>query len=424
MIKRLKRQSEFSRNVVTLMTGTTIAQAIPIAISPILTRVFTPSDFGVLALFVAITSVISVISTLRYELAIVQPRDDEDAAALVVLSVIVATVISLLSLILIYGFNAELQSCLGNSEVGPWLYLVPLSVFFNGLYQALNYWKTRERLFKLIAISKVNQGASTALVQVSTGLNAVGSAGLIWGHILGQLLAVLTLLNNALSDDQKKFMSVSYRKIKDNAIRYQKMPKYSTFGALTDKLSVQMPVLVITRFYDVAQTGMFSLTFRVLSLPMSLISGALSQVLFQKISLINHESPDLVREAILRLFFILLAMMIPFVGFVWLFGEDLFAIVFGEPWRQAGAMATVLVIAVAIRFSVSPLSAVLALDHNIKIGVLWQFIYFVTITTTLFYFSSFPIADFIYAFVVHEVVLYLIYLFLILKGSASLRVNE
>lgn len=424
MINRLKPKSEFSRNVLTLMTGTTIAQAIPIAITPILTRLYTPEDFGVLALFVAISSIVAVIATLRYELAIVQPHSDEDAAALVVLSATIATFISLLSLIIIHALNAELQLWLGNPEVGIWLYLLPVSVFLTGLYQSLNYWHTRKKQFKSIAISKVNQGVGTASVQVGTGLGSIGSAGLIWGYIVGQLIALIILIKKSLTDDIKQFRGVTYEQIKLNAIRYQKMPKYSTWGALADNLSLQMPVLVISKFYDMAQTGLFSLTFRVLSLPMSLVSSALSQVLFQKISKMHHDSPNQIKAAILKLFFLLLAMMVPFIGFIWLFGEDVFALVFGEPWREAGAMAATLVLAVAIRFAVSPLSAVLALEHNIKLGVLWQFIYLFTITITLFYFSSFSIPTLLYAFVVHEISLYLLYLLFILKGTTYIAVNK
>jgi O-antigen/teichoic acid export membrane protein len=137
----------------------------------------------------------------------------------------------------------------------------------------------------------------------------------------------------------------------------------------------------------------------------------------------HHDSPSKIKAVILKLFFILLVIMIPFIGFIGLFGEDLFVIVFGESWRVAGEMAAILVVAVAIRFAVSPLSSVLALDHNVKIGVLWQFIYLITITTTLFYFSSFSIDSLLYAFVVHEVLLYLLYLLLILKSFTYLKVN-
>ena len=89
MIQRLKPKSEFSKNVLTLMTGTTIAQAIPIAISPILTRIYTPEDFGVLALFVAITSIFGSIANGRYELAIMLPKKDENAINIFALGLII-----------------------------------------------------------------------------------------------------------------------------------------------------------------------------------------------------------------------------------------------------------------------------------------------------------------------------------------------
>jgi len=423
MLKRLKFKSEFSRNILTLMTGTTVAQAIPIAISPILTRIFEPTEFGILALFVSITSIIAVIATLRYELAIVQPHSDKDAVAIVVLSVGITSIVTLFSLIIIHIFNGDLQSWLGNVEIGLWLYLVPLSVFITGTYRSLSYWNTRKKLFKSVAISKVNQSVGTAAVQVSFGLSGIGSVGLIWGYLLGYLIALLTLIKKSLIDDKKMFINVKYENIKRNAIAYKKMPKYSTFGALADSISLQMPILVISKFYDLMQTGIFSLVFRVLNLPLSFVSVALSQVLLQKIARMHHESPKQIKLIILKLFFLLLAMMIPFISLIWMCGEDLFAFVFGEAWREAGEMAAVLVFAVAIRFATSPLSVVMALDHNVKLGALWQFTYFLTITFTLFYFSSFDIKVLLFAFVAHEILLYTLYLFIILKGSASKRAN-
>jgi O-antigen/teichoic acid export membrane protein len=95
LIKKLKPKSEFSRNVLTLMTGTTIAQAIPIAISPILTRIYTPEDFGVFALYMAIAAIISVVSTGRYEMAIMLPKRNEDVNAIVKLILILLSSISI-----------------------------------------------------------------------------------------------------------------------------------------------------------------------------------------------------------------------------------------------------------------------------------------------------------------------------------------
>ncbi|MOA43651.1 hypothetical protein D3C78_1658230 [compost metagenome] len=102
-------------------------------------------------------------------------------------------------------------------------------------------------------------------------------------------------------------------------------------------------------------------------------------------------------------------------------GPDLFALVFGETWRKAGEYATVLIFAVAIRFAVSPLSTVLAMDHNIKIGTLWQMIYFVTITSTLYIFRNAGMETFLLAFTLHEVALYSLYLGFIIFGAKRHR---
>ena len=130
MLKRFKPKSEFNRNILTLMTGTTIAQAIPIAISPILTRIYTPEDFGIFAIFLAITLIIGSIANGRYELAIMIPKKDEDAINIFALGFIITTSISLLLLVLVLIFQKYFIFLLKNEEIGVWLYFVPISVFF------------------------------------------------------------------------------------------------------------------------------------------------------------------------------------------------------------------------------------------------------------------------------------------------------
>ena len=131
-------KSEFNRNVLTLMTGTTIAQAIPIAITPILTRIYTPEDFGVFALFMAIASIFGTIVNGRYELAIMLPRKNEDAINIFALGFIIAFVISLILLILVLVFNNYFVNLLGNKEIGVWLFFMPITVFLVGLWKLLN----------------------------------------------------------------------------------------------------------------------------------------------------------------------------------------------------------------------------------------------------------------------------------------------
>lgn len=423
MLKALRAvkngKNDFLRNVLTLMTGTTLAQAIPIAAMPLLTRLYTPEDFGVLALYMSLAGMISVIITARYEVAVMLPERDEDAASLVTLSVCIASAISLVLLVVVSLFNDDIQALLNNKAIGPWLYLLPITVFVTGMWQALNYWNNRSKKFKRLAVSRVTQGGGMTLAQLA--LTGLSTGGLVLGYLVGQVGGLMVFLTKTWREDRAVLSRVSLATMLENARRYSKFPKYSTFGALLDNAAVQMPVLMLSKFYDTHIVGVFSLTFRALNLPMSLIATSFSQVLFQRFVVLQRENPARLAPFVLKLFFGLLGLMVPLVAFVWVVGPDLFALVFGETWRQAGEYATVLIFAVAIRFAVSPLSTVLAMDHNIKIGTLWQMIYFVTITTTLYFFRNAGMDTFLLAFTLHEVALYSLYLGFIIFGAKRHR---
>ncbi|HDI3196790.1 TPA: oligosaccharide flippase family protein [Vibrio cholerae] len=408
----------FSKNVLTLMTGTGIAQAIPIAIIPILTRMFSPEDFGLLALYAACVSILGVVATGRYEIAIMLPKDDEDARLLLQLSMLVALFFSFLISIPISIWNAQIARFLGNENIAVWLYLVPVSVLFTGIYQALTYWNNRQKKFINTAVSRVNQSLFQGFSQTSLGFLQV-SGGLICGQFVGIVSGLIYLLKK--DRNYKSLIRKSkINSIQKQGIKYHKFPTYGVWGALCDAGAVQMPVILLTKFYSNSVTGMFSLTFRVLNMPTSIISSAIAQVLFQKVVEISQTEPEKLNLYIIKMFLLLFIIYLPAVPVLFIWGESLFSIIFGNEWSQAGVYAGYLVIAVAVRFAVSPLSAVLGLEQNIKMGVLWQVLYLCTISVTLYFSSSLSIEEFLIAFVVHEVVLYLIYLFLILKGTKKI----
>ncbi|MCD6678655.1 lipopolysaccharide biosynthesis protein [Vibrio cholerae] len=408
----------FSKNVLTLMTGTGIAQAIPIAIIPILTRMFSPEDFGLLALYAACVSILGVVATGRYEIAIMLPKDDEDARLLLQLSMLVALFFSFLISIPISIWNAQIARFLGNEDIAVWLYLVPVSVLFTGIYQALTYWNNRQKKFINTAVSRVNQSLFQGFAQTLLGFLQV-SGGLICGQFVGIISGSIYLLKK--DRNYKSLIRKSkINSIQKQGIKYHKFPTYGVWGALCDAGAVQMPVILLTKFYSNSVTGMFSLTFRVLNMPTSIISSAIAQVLFQKVVEISQTEPEKLNLYIIKMFLLLFIIYLPAVPVLFIWGESLFSIIFGNEWSQAGVYAGYLVIAVAVRFAVSPLSAVLGLEQNIKMGVLWQVLYLCTISVTLYFSSSLSIEEFLIAFVVHEVVLYLIYLFLILKGTKEI----
>lgn len=400
------------------MIGTTIAQAIPIAISPILTRIYTPEDFGVFALYIAIASIVAVVSTLRYELAIMLPQEESDAANIVVLSILIAFGTSLLILALVFFFNTPITNLLGNPQISNWLYFIPLTVLLTGIYQSLNYWSNRKKHYVRLATSRVIQGSITATANLGMGLGGMRASGLVLGGVVGQSAAVVALARMILREDEAHFSKTSVLGCYALARKYSKFPRYSTWGALLDNASLQMPIFILSKFFQVDVVGFFGFTFKVLNLPMALIGGSISQVFFQKMS--RAESSD-VYAYVLEMLSRLALIILPFVLFFFFFGEIIFAFIFGENWRVAGTFAHILIFAVAIRFVVSPLSVIMLLDQHITTGTLWQTIYFITIVSTLLLASSLDIITFLKVFVIHELSLYLLYLYFILNSARKMR---
>ena len=400
------------RNALTLITGTSIAQAIPIAFVPVLTRLYSPEDFGLFALFIAIISILGVMATARYEVAIMLPERDTDAANIAVLAASIGLVLSLLIFIIVLLASEQIASLLGNSEIAPWLFLAPISVAVIGVYQSANAWATRRKYFNNITVSRITESGATASIQVTLS-HFFLTGGLVIGSVLGKLLACGVLLRRICHRDRKLIMGANKILMLENAIKYSAFPKYSVVGAFFDTAAQQLPVLFISRFYNSTTTGHFSLTFRVLSLPITLVSSAIGQVLFQRITELQRNNPDALRGFILGVFALLLLLISPIIPVLWFYSGPLFSFVFGDQWAPAGQMASIMGVAIVVRFAVSPLSGVLALEHNVGVGVAWQVLYFVTMFGTFWLFHYHPIAELILAFVVHEVVLYSIYLFLI-----------
>lgn len=353
------------------MTGTTIAQAIPIAISPILTRIYTPEDFGVFALFVAVSSVFGSIANGRYELAIMLPRKDEDAINIFALGLIISTFISLVLLALVVIFNEWLAGLLGNEDIAFWLYLVPVSVFFAGLWNVLDCFNNRRKNYKDMRNATIIKSIVTAIIQLSVGFVKQGATGLISGQLISQFFANTKLAMNIIKD--KALMSkISKVKIIALAKRYKDFPKFSLWAGLANTLSHNLTNILISTFYSVGTLGFYSLVQRVLGMPSSLIGSSIGQVFYQQATKEKQQTGKAI-ETFKATVKKLLILGVPSFGILFLIVEDLFALVFSEEWRVAGVYAQIMVPLFLIKFVVSPLTLMNQVNLKNKLGMIWQF---------------------------------------------------
>ena len=418
MIQKLKPKSEFSKNVLTLMTGTTIAQAIPIAISPILTRIYTPEDFGVFALFIAITSIFGSIANARYELAIMLPKKDEDAINIFALGFIITVSISFILLLLVLVFHDYLITILNNKNINMWLYFVPIAVFFTGIYNILNYFNNRKKYYKDIANATIMKSIITAVIQLSIGLLKGGVSGLISGQIVSQMFANIRLFKNIFKD-KLLISKISKVKIVALAKRYKDFPKFSMWAVLANTLSTNLTNILISSFYSVSTLGFYSLVQRLLGMPSSLIGNSIGQVFFQQATKEKQETGKAINSfnsTVKKL----LIIGIPSFGILFFIVEDLFAFVFGEEWRIAGIYAQIVIPLFFIRFVVATVSNINNIFELQKLALMWQLVLLI-LSIGCLYISNLYLLNFKSFLILFVCVISMHYalLFLILKRVAN-----
>lgn len=384
MLSRLKPKSEFSRNVLILMTGTTIAQAIPIAISPILARIYTPEDFGVFALFIAIISILGIIISARYDFAIILPKKDKDALHLLILSVLINFVLCLIFLIIVIIFNEKITLFLANPEISIWLYFVPFSLFTIGIYQSLSFWANRKKYYKELSISRVSQSSSSSVSNLAIGLIGFNNIGLIVGQILGQTIATLILIKLTWSEIRTKL--IFFKKIKLFAIakRYSKFPKYDILASLINVSSHQLTHILINIIFGAVTAGLFYFTQKILSLPISLIASSISDVFRQEATKEYQQFGNawmVYKKTLRKLFFLGL---IPSI-ILFLYSVEIFVLIFGEQWRISGEYAQILVPMLFLQFISSPLSSMLYIAEKQNINLVLQLVLFLLVSSSIFF---------------------------------------
>jgi lipopolysaccharide exporter len=364
--------SPFSRNVLTLVTGTTLAQIITILFTPLITRLYGPEAFGLLAIFTSITGILGVIMCLRYELAIMLPKTDEEAANIFGLCIFFVFVISILSVPALILSETSLEGLLNASQLGPFLWLVPPMIFLSGLFLALNYWNTRTKQLLRLAIAQVMRSCSSTGTQIGLGFTGYASGGMLIGAtIIGQLAATVVLGTQILRDHLHYFRQhISIKGIKEVFFRYNNFPKYDIWSALLNTISGTLPVFILSIYFSTTILGYYSLGLMVLQLPLFLIGNAIGQVFFQRAAETKNISQKKLSETVESILKPLIFLsFFPMVVLI-LIGPALFGIVFGGAWLEAGNYARYLSIWMFVNFIASPINSLLSVFQKQKFGLI------------------------------------------------------
>jgi len=362
----------FFSHVIVLIGSTAFAQILTVVVSPILTRLFTPTEFGILQVYISVTTILLVVASWRYEFAIALPKDDHDAIHLTVLSLIALFITCLLLSLFVLISPPDLIKLFHIEQLQPYLWLIPLGVLGGSIYNILQYLAIRKKQYVPIARTQFSRSLGQNIVQIVSGLLNFGAPGLLAGDIIGKTTGVGVLYNQARRNFQHLITNISIVKLKEIAWRYRRFPLISSFSSLTNSLGLNLPSLLLLAFYGPQVVGWFALGQRVMNAPLMVVGRAVAQVFLGQASGIARQGTRQLRMFYLKTAARLLLVGLFPIGLISVTGPWLFVTVFGESWREAGTYIQLLFFASISKFVVNPLAQTLIILERQDIQLIWD----------------------------------------------------
>jgi len=323
------------------MSGTAFAQVIPIITTPILTRIYSPEDFGIYSFFSVLAALFGVVSTCRFELAIMLPETDQKAinvAALASKCAVYSFAAGLLIMIPLSVWSPEHFITPSNKE---YLWLIPLIALFAGHTQILNYWNSRHKKFKLLAAGKIIGAGFQGIIGIGMGLLRYGAVGMILAAVFSQFSSFVTYFFGSRKKIAENTGYVNRGEMKEMFQKYRSFFYINTPHALLGSFLDTLVIFLLAHYFNLALVGLYAFGYRLLKVPSMFIGGAVYQVFFQRISTVATQPMELQRLT-KKLYLQLSLIGAPAFLLLLLFAPPIFSFVFGEEWREAGHIAQIL----------------------------------------------------------------------------------
>jgi O-antigen/teichoic acid export membrane protein len=331
-------QGGFLKHAGKLVGATFISQVVLILSSLIITRLYTPEDFGILAIFTALVAQIIVCASFRYEWAIPLPEDEQVATDLLLLCLILTCSIAPLVAIGVIFSGHPIALWLNAPELEPYLWLLPIVILFGGWYQSLTYWSLRQKAFGLLAQTKIAQTFWTLGSQISIGSIAPGPLGLLVGATFNQVAGSGSQALFFWQHYRRQLQDFSVARIISIGHKYSKFATLSVGASIVEAANSVAPALLIAWLYDPQSAGLFALAQRVTSIPANLVGKSMSQVFTAHASALIRDDPPELKQLFNRTGIFLFAISL-LISLGLFFSPWIFALAFGERWREAGIMA-------------------------------------------------------------------------------------
>lgn len=402
MLKRIKKNLFFGasgdvfKGMLTLLKGASLARVVGLVCIPILAHLYSPEDYGILALYTSFVAVFAPLLTLRYVQAIPLPRTDAVAFNLFTLCFKLIVIGSLIIAGTLYLFSEIIFGWFNMHALTHWWWLVVLGIAGTSMYELFSLWATRKKQYGTIAKTQFTQSLIGNITKIGLGFLAIKPAGLLIGQFLNQSAGVASFIKGSKREFRFFLSRTNRNKEWRLAKYYRAFFLYRTPSELLMVLALQAPILMTAKLFDSTITGQLSFTLMALSLPVGLIGISMSKAYYAEVARIGKK--DIVKIKLLTIDIQkkLFIAAIPIALFTYFFAEWVFVFVFGEKWRMAGQFASMLSPFLLLKFTSSPLDQVfnvistqviylfINLTRVIGFVIIFMFFYRLELTPVLF----------------------------------------
>lgn len=335
-------RSQFFRNVMTVASGTAASQAIAMAFSPLITRLYGPEAYGLTGVFASLLGILVVFAGLTYPTAIVLPRSDTDALGLVRLSIYIGVVMSLLTTLALLFVGTDILKLLNAEAISAFIYLIPVAMFVSVITSVLAQWLVRNKAFALSA--KYGVLTTFLISSVKTGMGYIHPAAIsliltnIIGGLIGSALTYLGWLKLSAKQSKNKQNDKNSTTLSQLARLHSDFPLLRMPQNLINALSQSLPVLLLAGYFGASTAAQYTIAIAVLGIPASLIGSSVMSVFYPRINEAIRDGED-ARSLIIRATTgMAVTGVAPFLIII-LAGPPIFEFVYGEEWRTAGEFA-------------------------------------------------------------------------------------
>lgn len=357
----------FVKGVFMMAGGTALAQFVNGVLSPIITRLYTPEEFGVLAIYMSIMGMLLVVGALHYEKAIPLADDDEKAINVVASSLLIFSMFSLVLMIVFLLYGDSILNLFDAHALINYRLLIPFGILISGVYNVFIQWNLRKRDYNGIAKTKISQSIVGNLLKIGLGLLKAGPIGLMLGTISGQSVGISTLLRPLLKE-RHLIKKVSIRGMRYILKRYIRFPLYSSPGEFVYAAGNNLPVLFIANIFGKEVLGYYALANLIIRIPIGLLGESLSQVVYAEAANIGKRDPKRIKTLAMKSMKQLSVLGLIPLFIILFFGPFLFSNVFGGIWFESGVHAQILAPLVFANLIITPIGRIFEIFEKQSTG--------------------------------------------------------